>query len=185
MEAHTVRICGSYPNGCFDKFEVQLTIRRLSMECGAGQITSGYMSNEIRIEVESEEEVQVLVILNRLDEILVVKTEEEIKHVAALTTRSRTRFRVGSSKRRTKELDAGLKKHLVGNIRELTQDEAKMFTSMMMDNDVDLFELIPISSEPAAGRDKLIRLYLKLFDTLSYTTTIQAFKVAIKESVNV
>ncbi|OWY92516.1 reverse transcriptase [Phytophthora megakarya] len=57
----------------------------------------------------------------------------------------------------------GLKKYLVGEIRDLTQEEAKMFGSIAMNYEVDQLDLLfycPTTKETAADRDKLMRLVI-------------------------
>ncbi|OWY96188.1 reverse transcriptase [Phytophthora megakarya] len=57
----------------------------------------------------------------------------------------------------------GLKKYLTGEIRDLTQEEARMFGSIAMNYEVDQLDLLfycPTSKEAAADRDKLMRLVI-------------------------
>ncbi|OWY96569.1 reverse transcriptase [Phytophthora megakarya] len=54
-----------------------------------------------------------------------------------------------------------LKKYLIGEIRDLPQEEAKTFGSIVMNYEVDQLDLLfycPTSKEAAADRDKLMRL---------------------------
>ncbi|OWZ10897.1 reverse transcriptase [Phytophthora megakarya] len=56
-----------------------------------------------------------------------------------------------------------LKKYLVGEIRDLTQEEAKMFGSIAMNYEVGQLDLLfycPTTKETAADRDKLMRLVI-------------------------
>ncbi|OWZ01221.1 hypothetical protein PHMEG_00027438 [Phytophthora megakarya] len=51
----------------------------------------------------------------------------------------------------------GLKKYLIGEIRDLTQEEAKMFGSIAMNYEVDQLNPLfycPTTEETAADRDK-------------------------------
>ncbi|OWZ00987.1 reverse transcriptase [Phytophthora megakarya] len=57
----------------------------------ADNLASAALQRQCGIEVKSEKEIQDLVILNRLDEILIVKTEDEIAQIPAVTTRSNAR----------------------------------------------------------------------------------------------
>ncbi|OWZ01915.1 reverse transcriptase [Phytophthora megakarya] len=93
--------------------------------------------------------------LNRLDEILIMKVEKETTRVSAVTTRSKARSGDEES------WIMGLKKYLIGEIRDLTQEEAKMLGSIAMDYEVnqqDLLFYCPTSKETAADRDKSMRL---------------------------
>ncbi|OWY91899.1 reverse transcriptase, partial [Phytophthora megakarya] len=57
----------------------------------------------------------------------------------------------------------GLKKYLVGEIRDLTQEEAKMFGSIAMNYEADQLDLLfycPTTKETAADRDKMMRLMI-------------------------
>ncbi|OWY99619.1 reverse transcriptase [Phytophthora megakarya] len=150
-----------------------------------GQITSccilasAALQRQCGIEIESDAETQDLITLNRLDEILIVKVEEETAQVSAVTTRSKTRsgVRVASDPNSLREEVVrelrmerirqaqdeeswiiGLKKYLIGEIRDLTQEEAKMFGSIAM-NYAELF-YCPTTKETAANRDKLMRLVI-------------------------
>ncbi|OWZ05873.1 LOW QUALITY PROTEIN: reverse transcriptase [Phytophthora megakarya] len=133
---------------------------------------------------ESDKEIQDLITLNRLDEILMVKVEGEIAQISAVTTRSKARsgVRIGSDPDSLREevvrelrierirqaqdeeswiLD--LKKYLVGKIRDLTQEDAKIFGSIAMNYEVDQSDLLfycPTTKEAAADRDKLMRLVI-------------------------
>ncbi|OWY96774.1 reverse transcriptase, partial [Phytophthora megakarya] len=127
--------------------------------------------------VETEDEIQDLVTLKWLDGILVVKIEDGIEQISAVTTRSKARsgVRIGSdpdslqwsgSDRQAQDEESwilDLKKYLVGEIRDLTQDDAKMFRSIAMNYEVDQSDLLfycPTTKEEAADRDKLMRLVI-------------------------
>ncbi|OWY93292.1 reverse transcriptase, partial [Phytophthora megakarya] len=80
-----------------------------------------------------------------LDEILIVKVEEEIVRVSAVTTRSKARSGSYGSSGSDKDEESwimGLKKYLTGEIRDLTQEEAKMFGFIAANYDVDQLELL-------------------------------------------
>ncbi|OWZ01379.1 reverse transcriptase, partial [Phytophthora megakarya] len=60
-------------------------------------------------------------------------------------------------------LDEILMKYLVGEIRDLTQEDAKVFESIAMNYEVDQSDLLfycPTTKEEAADRDKLMRLVI-------------------------
>ncbi|OWY98468.1 reverse transcriptase, partial [Phytophthora megakarya] len=113
----------------------------------ADSLVSAALQRQCGIEIESDAEIQDLITLNRLDEILIVNVEEETGRVSAVTARSKARSR----------------KYLIGEIRDLTQEEARMFGSIAMNYDVDqldLFFYCPTYKEAAAARDKLMRLVI-------------------------
>ncbi|OWZ18405.1 reverse transcriptase, partial [Phytophthora megakarya] len=142
-------------------------------------LASAALQRQCDVEVETEEEIQDLVTLNRLDEILMVKIEDEIAQISAVTTRSKARsgVRTGSDPdslreevvrelriERIRQAEdeeswiSGLKKYLVGEIRDLTQEDAKVFGSIAMNYEVDQSDLLfycPITKEAAADRDKV------------------------------
>ncbi|OWY96619.1 LOW QUALITY PROTEIN: reverse transcriptase [Phytophthora megakarya] len=98
-----------------------------------------------RIEIESDAEIQDLITLNRLDEILILRIE---------------RIRQAQDE---ESWIMGLKKYLVGEIRDLTQKETKMFGSIAMNYEVDQLDLLfyrPTTKKTAADRDKLMRLVI-------------------------
>ncbi|OWZ13096.1 reverse transcriptase [Phytophthora megakarya] len=101
----------------------------------ADSLASAVLQRQCGIEVETEEEIQDLVTLNRLDEILI---DEE-------------------------SWISGLKKYLVGEIRDLTQEDAKVFGSIAINYEVDQSDLLfycPTTKKAAADRDKLMRLVI-------------------------
>ncbi|OWZ10888.1 reverse transcriptase [Phytophthora megakarya] len=124
------------------------------------------------------EEIQDLVTLNRLDEILIVKIEDEIEQISA----PRSGARIGSDPDSLREEGVrelrierirqaqdeeswimGLRKCLVGEIRDLTQEDAKVFGSIAMNYKVDQSDVLfycPTTKEAAADRDKLMRLVI-------------------------
>ncbi|OWZ19428.1 reverse transcriptase [Phytophthora megakarya] len=130
----------------------------------------------------TEAEIQDLVTLNRLDEILIVKIEDEIAQISTVTTRSNARSgtRIGSDPDSLREevvrelrierirqaqdeesWISGLKKYFVGELRDLTQEDAEVFGSIAMNYEVDQSDLLfycPTTKEAAADRDKMMRL---------------------------
>ncbi|OWZ07874.1 LOW QUALITY PROTEIN: reverse transcriptase [Phytophthora megakarya] len=161
-----------------------LVIRQRDWNGSTDSLANAALQRQCGIEVETEDGIQDLVTLNRLDEILVVKIEDEIAQISAVTIQSKARsgVRIGSDPDSLREevvrelrierirqaqdeeswiLD--LKKYLVGEIRDLTQDDAKMFRSIAMNYEVDQSDLLfycPTTKEEAADRDKLMRLVI-------------------------
>ncbi|OWY90095.1 LOW QUALITY PROTEIN: hypothetical protein PHMEG_00041932 [Phytophthora megakarya] len=101
------------------------------------------LQRQCGIEVASEKEIEDLVTLNRLDETLIVKIKGKIAQISALTTRSKARSGVpmGSDPDSLREevrtgdradpaipkwrvMDL-IKKYLVGEMRDLTQEDVK------------------------------------------------------------
>ncbi|OWZ12965.1 LOW QUALITY PROTEIN: reverse transcriptase, partial [Phytophthora megakarya] len=152
----------------------------MSNEIGMG-LASTALQQQCGIVVESEKEIQDLVTLNRLDEILVGKIEDEAAWISAVTTRSKDRsgLRTGSAlvslrEEVVRELQieriqqaqdeeswiSGLKKYLVG---DLTHEDARVLGSMAMYYEVDQSDLLfycPSTKEAAADRNKLMRLVI-------------------------
>ncbi|OWY97631.1 reverse transcriptase, partial [Phytophthora megakarya] len=114
-------------------------------------------------------------------EILVVKFEDPVVQISAITTRSKARSGVRSGSnppplseevirelrieriRQTQDEEAwihSLKKYLTGELRDLTQEEARSCGSIAMNYEVhhDLLFYCPTTKESAADRDKLMRL---------------------------
>ncbi|OWZ00183.1 reverse transcriptase [Phytophthora megakarya] len=133
--------------------------QRLWIDYVHGRVTICYMLNEngmvsvalqrqCGIEVPSEKEIEDLVTLNRLDEILIVKIKGKIAQISALTTRSKARSGVpmGSDPDSLREEV----KYLVGEIRDLTQEDVKS----------DLRFYCPTTSDAAVDRDKSMRLVI-------------------------
>ncbi|OWZ07519.1 reverse transcriptase [Phytophthora megakarya] len=135
----------------------------------ADSIPSPALERQCGIDVESEREIQDLVTLNRLDEILVARIRDEVTQISAVTTQSKARsgVRAGSDpgslrdevmrelriERTPQEQDeeswiSGLKKYLIGETQDLTQEDAKS----------DLFFYCPATKGAAADVDKLMRL---------------------------
>ncbi|OWY95767.1 LOW QUALITY PROTEIN: reverse transcriptase [Phytophthora megakarya] len=147
----------------------------------ADSLAGAALQQQCGIEIESDAEIQDLMTLNRLDEVLIVKVEVETVRVSVVTTRSKAR-RVGSDPdslreevvrelrieriRQAQDEESwimGLKKHLAGEIRDLTREEARMFGSIAMNYEVDQQNLLfycPTSKEAIADRDKLMQLVI-------------------------
>ncbi|OWY94445.1 LOW QUALITY PROTEIN: reverse transcriptase, partial [Phytophthora megakarya] len=165
----------------------------------ADSLACAALQRQCGIEIESDAEIQDLITLNRLDEILIVKVEEGI-------AQAKSGVRVGSDPSSLREEVVrelrierirqahdeeswimGLKKYMIGEIQDMTQEEAKMFGSIAMNYEVDQLDLLfycLTTKETAADRDKLMRLVIP--ETLQqdilhhYHTSLQVF---IKGSV--
>ncbi|OWZ11305.1 LOW QUALITY PROTEIN: reverse transcriptase [Phytophthora megakarya] len=166
-------------------------------------LASAALQRQCGIEVESEKKIQDLVTLNRLDEILVVKIEVEAAQISVVTTQSKTRsgVRAGTDPESLRELRierirlaqdeeswiSRLKKYLVIEIRDLTQEDAKVFGSIATNYEVDQSDLLsycPTTREAAADRDKLMQLVVP--ETLQQDiciTIIRVCRVITKEFV--
>ncbi|OWY99908.1 LOW QUALITY PROTEIN: reverse transcriptase [Phytophthora megakarya] len=143
----------------------------------ADSLASAALQRQGGIEVQEMPGYQDLVTLNRLDEILIPKTENPVVRVAAVTTRAgQARSPAGVMKEdlireirvdRIKQAQeeevwiAGMKKYLSGSIADLTQAEARSYGKLAADYEVDeqdpLFYCPPT---PRSGddRDRLMRL---------------------------
>ncbi|OWZ06248.1 reverse transcriptase [Phytophthora megakarya] len=142
--------------------------------------------------IESDAEIQDLITLNRLDEILIVKKSSGVRVGSDPNSLREEVVRELWIERIRQAQDEeswimGLKKHLVGEIRDLTQEAAKMFGPIAMNYGVDQWDLLfycPATKETAADRDKLMRLVIP--ETLQQDilhTIIRAYRVVIKGSV--
>ncbi|OWZ15796.1 hypothetical protein PHMEG_00010500 [Phytophthora megakarya] len=111
---------------------------------GSGaSLASTALQLQCGVEFETDGEIQDLITLNRLDEILIAKSEALTVQFAAVTTRSKTRsgVRSGSNSRVLCEEAAqgeeawiyGLKNYLAGKARDLTQEEVRSYGSIAMD----------------------------------------------------
>ncbi|OWZ02627.1 reverse transcriptase [Phytophthora megakarya] len=120
-------------------------------------------NDNVGLRLSLKKEIQDLVTLNRLDKILVVRIEDEITQISAVTTRSKAKsgVRIGSDPdslgedvvrelrieriRQAQDEESwisGLKKYLVEEIRDLTQEDAKVFGSITMNYEVDQSDLL-------------------------------------------
>ncbi|OWZ19695.1 reverse transcriptase [Phytophthora megakarya] len=145
---------------------------------------SAALQSQCRLKIETDSDIQDLITLNRLDEILVVESHDPAVQISAVTTRSKARsgVRLGSNSpvvceevirelrieriRQTQDEEAwihNLKKYLVGEIRNLTQEEVRSCGFIAMKYEVDEHDLLfycPTTKESAADRDKLMCLVL-------------------------
>ncbi|OWZ02052.1 reverse transcriptase [Phytophthora megakarya] len=134
----------------------------------ADSIASAALQRQCGIKVESDAEIQVLITLNRLEEILVVKVEEETAQVSTVTTRSKARLGGVTDRADPTSAGRGVVDHKleeVSNRRDPGSDaeEAKTLGSIATNYEVyqqDLLFYCPTSKEAAADRDKLIRLVI-------------------------
>ncbi|OWY95484.1 LOW QUALITY PROTEIN: reverse transcriptase, partial [Phytophthora megakarya] len=130
-----------------------LVIRQRDWNGSADSLASAALQRQRGIEVLETPEYQDLVTVNRLDEILIPKTENPVVRVAAVTTRAgRARspagvmdeglireIRVDRIKQAQEEKVwvAGMKKYLSGSIAGLTQAEARSYGKIAADYEVD------------------------------------------------
>ncbi|OWY97218.1 LOW QUALITY PROTEIN: reverse transcriptase, partial [Phytophthora megakarya] len=137
----------------------------------ADNLASDALQRQCGIEVETDSEIQDLITLNRLEEILVVNTEDPIEGQIrreigiqpppVLCEEVIRELRIERI-RQAQDEEAWihiLKKYLVGEIRDLTQEEAKSCGSIAMNYEVDQHDLLsccPTTKESAADRDKLM-----------------------------
>ncbi|OWZ11835.1 reverse transcriptase [Phytophthora megakarya] len=142
----------------------------------ADSLASASLQRQCGIEVETEEKIQDLVTLNRLDEILMVKIENEIAQISAVTTRSKARsgVRIGSDpdslreevvrelrieRIRQAQDEEPVKKYLVGEIRDLTQEEAKVFGSIAINYEVDQLRQVDALVVPETLQQDVLHRY--------------------------
>ncbi|OWZ17320.1 reverse transcriptase [Phytophthora megakarya] len=96
-------------------------------------------------------EHQDLVTLNRVDEILIPKTENPVVRIAAVTTQAS----------REEGWITGMKKYLSDSIADLTQAEARSYGKIGVDYEVDEQDLLfycPPTPRSGNDRDRLLRL---------------------------
>ncbi|OWZ04287.1 LOW QUALITY PROTEIN: reverse transcriptase [Phytophthora megakarya] len=134
---------------------------------------------------------QDLITLNRLDEILIPRTENPVVRVAAVTTRAgRARSPAGVMQEdliremrvdRIKQAQEeevwilGMKKYLSGSIADLTQAEARSYGKIAADYEVDEQDLLfycPPTPRSGDNRDRLLRLVVPETCNRTYYTTI-------------
>ncbi|OWZ03460.1 LOW QUALITY PROTEIN: reverse transcriptase [Phytophthora megakarya] len=125
----------------------------------ADSLASAAWQRQGGIEVQEMPGYQDLVTLNRLDEILIPKTENPLVRVAAVTTRSgRARSQAGVMQEdliRAQEEEvwiAGMKKYLSGSIADLTQAEARSYGKIAADYEVDEQDLLFYHPHAEIGR---------------------------------
>ncbi|OWZ13922.1 reverse transcriptase [Phytophthora megakarya] len=146
----------------------------------ADSLASAALQRQGRTEVQGGLGYQDLVTLNRLDEILISKTEDPVVRVAVVTTRaSRVRspagvmqenlireMRVDRIKRAQEEevWIAGMKKYLSGAIADLSQTEARLYGEITADYEVDKQDLLfycPPALRSEDDRDHTVTLHWK------------------------
>ncbi|KAI9983278.1 hypothetical protein PInf_007233 [Phytophthora infestans] len=156
----------------------------------ADSLASAALRNQCGVEVEREAEHQDLVTLNRLDEVVMVGSEKRTVQVMAVT---RSRGRIGSSPQILDEafvkgvrieriLKAqneeawilGLKKYLMGDVRDLRREDTKSYSIIASDYAVDLSDLLfycPPTKKVSEDRDGLMRLVVpEPYNRKSYIT---------------
>ncbi|KAI9998236.1 hypothetical protein PInf_002581 [Phytophthora infestans] len=143
----------------------------------ADSLASAALRNQCGVKVEREAEHQDLVTLNRLDEVVVVGPGKRTVQVMTVT---RSRGRIGSSPQILEEtfvkgiriewiLKAqneeawilGLKKYLMGDVRDLSREDTKSYSIIATDYAVDLNDLLfycPPTKRVNEDRDGLMRL---------------------------
>ncbi|POM64370.1 Reverse transcriptase [Phytophthora palmivora] len=129
----------------------------------ADSLASAALQRQGGAEIESDEDKQDLITLNRLDEVLVVKRTDQAAQITAVVTRSgpRSTIRTTSYPQSLREEISGLKKYLHGDLQDLTQQEAKSYANLAADYDLDHHNLLfycPSTRSTDADRDKLMRL---------------------------
>ncbi|OWZ08871.1 reverse transcriptase [Phytophthora megakarya] len=143
----------------------------------ADSLASTALQRQGGIEIQEMPGYQDLVTLNRLDEILIPKTENPVVRVAAVTTRAgRARSQAGVMQedlireirvdriKRAQEEEvwiAAMKKYLSGSIADLTQAEARSYGKIAADYEVDEQDLLfycPPTPRSGDDHDRLLRL---------------------------
>ncbi|POM76019.1 Reverse transcriptase [Phytophthora palmivora] len=148
----------------------------------ADSLASAALQRQGGVNIESNEDKQDLITLNRLDEILVAKTTDQAAQITAVVTRpgSRSTIRTTSDPQSLRDevvrdlrIDrirqdeeawiSGLKKYLNGDLQDLTQQEAKSYANLAADYDLDYHDLLfycPSTRPTEADRDKLMLLVI-------------------------
>ncbi|GMF42402.1 unnamed protein product [Phytophthora fragariaefolia] len=153
----------------FDRLRIwpdhDLVHDKLDWNGSADRLASAALQRQAGIMVEYEANLLDLVTLNRLDEILRPEIIQDgyVARVVPVTTGSRAGSRLGGpgSGRFGSAPNSGLKTNLAGRIQQLTQDEAKSYSKMSMDYDVDLNNLLyycPPTKHINSDRDRLMKL---------------------------
>ncbi|KAJ8542610.1 hypothetical protein ON010_g12200 [Phytophthora cinnamomi] len=140
-------------------------------------IASAALQRQGGVVIEVEADCQDLRMLNRLDEILAVWSDDAVARVSPVTTRSRARSRSRPTAmqaevvrelrvdriRKAQDEEvwiAGMKKYLRGTVADLTQDEAQSYGNIAADYELDsndlLFYCAP-SRRSEADRDGQMR----------------------------
>ncbi|OWZ07099.1 reverse transcriptase [Phytophthora megakarya] len=137
----------------------------------ATSLASAGLQRQFGIEAESEKEIQGLVTLDVLADILItrpprrkatsgVRIGSDPYSLRVEVVRELRIMRIGQAQDDESWI-SGLKKYLVGENRDLTQEDAKVFESVAMNYEVDHSDLLfyrPMAKETAADQDKLMRL---------------------------
>ncbi|POM64548.1 Reverse transcriptase, partial [Phytophthora palmivora] len=150
----------------------------------ADTLASAALQRQGGAEIESDEDKQDLITLNRLDEVLVVKRTDQAAQITAVVTRSGSRSTIRTTSdpqslreevvrdlridqiRQAQDEEAwilGLKKYMNGDLQDLTQQEAKSYANLAADYDLDHHNLLfyrPSTRSTDADRDKLMRLVI-------------------------
>ncbi|POM70515.1 Reverse transcriptase [Phytophthora palmivora] len=150
----------------------------------ADSLASAALQRQGGVEIESDEDKQDLITLNRLGEVLVAKKADQAAQITAVVTRSGSRSTARTTSdphslreevvqdlridriRQAQDEEAwfsGLKKYLNGDLRDLTQQEAKSYVNLAVDYDLDHHDLLfycPSTRPTDADRDKLMRLVI-------------------------
>ncbi|KAI9989987.1 hypothetical protein PInf_020293 [Phytophthora infestans] len=119
----------------------------------ADSLASAALRNQCGVEVEREAERQDLVTLNRLDEVVILE-ETFVKRV-----------RIGRILKTQDEKAwiLGLKKYLMGDVRDLSREDAKSYSIIATDYAVDMNDLLfycPPTKRVNEDRDGLMRLVM-------------------------
>ncbi|POM62558.1 reverse transcriptase [Phytophthora palmivora] len=127
----------------------------------ADSLVSAALQRQGGVKIESDEDKQDLITLNRLDDVLVVKRTDQAAQITAAVTRS------GSlSTTRTTSDPRSLReeiKYLNGDRHDLTQQEANSYANLAADYDLDNHDLLfycPSTRSTDADRDKRVRLVI-------------------------
>ncbi|OWZ00886.1 LOW QUALITY PROTEIN: reverse transcriptase [Phytophthora megakarya] len=164
----------------------------------ADRLASAALQRQGGIEVQGGSKYHDLVTLNRLDEILIPKTETPVVRVAAVTTRA-FRITLGSHAQGPDPGDVGrsdqagpgggsldrrYEKYLSGSIADLTQAEARSYGKIATDYEVDKQDLLfycPPTPRSGDDRDRLLRLVVPETNLTSCNTITLRWKADIRE----
>ncbi|POM58035.1 LOW QUALITY PROTEIN: Reverse transcriptase [Phytophthora palmivora] len=171
----------------------------------ADSLANAALQRQGGVKIESDEDKQDLITLNRLDEVLVVKRTDQAAQITAVVTRSGPRsiirttpdpqslreevfrdLRIGRIRQAQDEEAwiSGLKKYLNGDLQDLTQQEAKSYANLAANYDLDHHNLLfyrPSTRSTDADQDKLMRLVIP--ETLYQDILHHYHKVDTKGSV--
>ncbi|POM67972.1 LOW QUALITY PROTEIN: Reverse transcriptase, partial [Phytophthora palmivora] len=127
----------------------------------ADRLASAALQRQGGVKIESDEDKQDLITLNRLDEVLVVKKADQAAQITAVVTRSGSR-----STTRTVSDPRSLRKEFeisgsIGSDKLKTRRQANSYANLAADYDLDRHHLLfycPSTRPTDADRDKLMRL---------------------------